>query len=83
MAAPADVIGVQRAATMSALQDLQHMRSDADADDLAWLLQLDRLVFQAEAELRWLDRIEDRLQGAQAAEGFLVGPARGTVGCRT
>lgn len=67
VASPSDVIGVQRAATMSALQDLQHLRSDADAKDLAWLLQLDRLVFQAEAELRWLDRIEDRLEGRALA----------------
>ncbi len=63
VAAPADVIGVQRSATMSALQDLQHLRSDSEDSDLAWLLQLDRLVLLAEAELRWLDRVEDRLEG--------------------
>jgi len=68
VANPADVIGVQRSATMSTLQDLQHLRSDADATDLAWLLQLDRLVFHSEAELRWLDRIEDRLEGRALRE---------------
>ena len=68
VANPTDVIGVQRSATMSTLQDLQHLRSDADARDLAWLLQLDRLVFHSEAELRWLDRIEDRLEGRALRE---------------
>lgn len=63
VATPADVISVQRRATMSSLQDLQRMRSDADDADLTWLLQLDRLVFLAEAELHWLDRVEDRLEG--------------------
>ncbi len=30
-------------------------------DDVAWLLVLDSLVFAAEAEVRWLDHIEQRL----------------------
>lgn len=60
---PADVIRRQRAATMSNLQDLQHLRTEAGDDEIAWLLELDRLVLQAESELRWLDRVEDRLAG--------------------
>jgi len=60
---PADVIRRQRAATMRNLQDLQHLRTEAGDDEIAWLLELDRLVLQAESELRWLDRVEDRLAG--------------------
>ena len=43
-----------------------------DADELAWGLVLDSLVFAAEAEIRWLDHCEARLRRAAAA------PARPT-----
>ncbi|MBO1415398.1 PadR family transcriptional regulator [Streptomyces sp. FH025] len=36
------------------------------SNDLAWLLVLDQLIFQTEAEIRWLDHCETRL--AQQAE---------------
>jgi DNA-binding PadR family transcriptional regulator len=32
-----------------------------ESQDLAWLLVLDQLIFQAEAEVRWLDHCETRL----------------------
>ncbi|WP_030236327.1 PadR family transcriptional regulator [Streptomyces sp. NRRL S-350] len=38
----------------------------ATSNDLAWLLVLDQLIFQTEAEIRWLDHCETRL--AQQAE---------------
>ncbi|MFF7992743.1 PadR family transcriptional regulator [Kitasatospora xanthocidica] len=38
----------------------------AASNDLAWLLVLDQLIFQTEAEIRWLDHCETRL--AQQAE---------------
>lgn len=60
-AEPATVVAVQRAATMTALQDYTRLKADADPGDVAWTLQLERLVMIAEAELRWLDRVEDRL----------------------
>ena len=56
-----DVIDRQRSATMTAIQDYTRQKSLADEGDLAWLLHLDRLVFQAEAELRWLGLAEERL----------------------
>ena len=59
---PVVVIDRQRSATMTSLQDYQRLRSETPEPDLAWLVHLDRLTFQAEAELRWLDRIEDRIQ---------------------
>lgn len=58
---PTAVVAIQRAATMTALQDYTRLKADADPEDAAWTLQLERLVMIAEAELRWLDRVEDRL----------------------
>lgn len=58
----ADVVQRQRMATMRSLQEVTRLKTDAEADgDLAWLLMLDALVFQAEAEARWLDLCEARL----------------------
>lgn len=56
-----EVIDHQRVATMRALQDYTRLKADADREDLAWLLHLDRLVYLAEAELRWLALTEDRI----------------------
>jgi DNA-binding PadR family transcriptional regulator len=59
---PRRVIEIQRGATMGLLQDYTTLKAAEDSNDLAWLLHLDRLIFSAEAELRWLDRVEDRLE---------------------
>jgi DNA-binding PadR family transcriptional regulator len=60
-----DVIQVQRTATMRAMQEYARLKAGADpVDDLSWLLVLDSLVFQAEAEIRWLDHSEARLARA-------------------
>jgi DNA-binding PadR family transcriptional regulator len=58
------VIQQQRTATMGALQDYARLKRQAAADDLAWSLVLDSLVFAAEAEIRWLDHCEARLRRA-------------------
>jgi DNA-binding PadR family transcriptional regulator len=64
------VIQQQRAATMRSLQELTRLKGDSGAgDDLAWTLTLDGLLFQGEAEVRWLDLCEARLAGAGAAGG--------------
>ena len=52
------VAQVQRSATARALAELTRLRAGADAADLAWTLVLDALVFQAEAQIRWLDHCE-------------------------
>jgi DNA-binding PadR family transcriptional regulator len=61
----ADVAAIlqrQRVATVRALQDVTRLKAEAEArGDLAWLLMLDALVFQAEAEARWLGMCEARL----------------------
>jgi hypothetical protein len=65
----------QRAHTIRALQDYTRLKAralaaeegaaatdlDTESHDLAWLLVLDQLIFQAEAEVRWLDHCETRL----------------------
>src|SRR3954469_7524009 len=58
----AAVIQAQRTATVEAMQDYTRLKADADPDaDIGWLLILDALLFQAEAEVRWLDACEQRL----------------------
>ncbi|RJK94908.1 PadR family transcriptional regulator [Vallicoccus soli] len=69
------VIQRQRSATLRALQD--YTRVKAGAGDLAWSLVVDSLVFQAEAEVRWLDHCEARLARAardRAASGSGAAP---------
>jgi DNA-binding PadR family transcriptional regulator len=69
----ARVIQVQRSAGLRTLQELTRTRNSTDtpesAEELAWLLVLDALIFAAEAEVRWLDHSEARLARAVAA-GF-------------
>lgn len=57
---PRRVVEKQRGSTMTLLQDYTTLKADASDDDLAWLLYLDRLILSAEAELRWLERVEAR-----------------------
>lgn len=69
---PRAVIEAQRIATLTALQDYTHLKARAGDSEIAWLLQLERLIMQAEAELRWLDRVEERLDLAPLRP---IGPA--------
>lgn len=59
------IIRGQRAASLAVLQEHTKTRRDTAADprraDLALLLVLDSLIFQAEAEIRWLDLCEARM----------------------
>jgi DNA-binding PadR family transcriptional regulator len=53
------VIQAQRSATMRALQEYTRLKNrTATPTDLSWLLVLDAMIFQAEAEVRWLDHCE-------------------------
>ena len=66
----AAVLQQQRVATVRALQDVTRLKATAESSgDLAWLMMLDALVFQAEAEARWLDMCEARLARKNAAAG--------------
>jgi hypothetical protein len=57
------VVQTQRSATMQTLQELTRLKAASpDASrDLAWRLVLESMVFQAEAEVRWLDHCEASL----------------------
>jgi DNA-binding PadR family transcriptional regulator len=58
----ADVVQRQRTATVRALQELTRLKSrDPDRADMPSLLVVDALIFQAEAEIRWLDHCEASL----------------------
>ena len=69
------IIQRQRSATMASLQDYTRLKRTGRAAtpqepaDLAWSLVLDALVFDAEAEVRWLDHCEARLRRAAAERG--------------
>jgi DNA-binding PadR family transcriptional regulator len=56
------VVQAQRSATMRALQEYTRLKARADEPaDLSWRLVLDAMLFQAEAEVRWLDHCEASL----------------------
>lgn len=61
----AAIIQAQRAASVKALQEYTKSRRDAASNprkaDTAWLLVIDSLIFQTEAEVRWLDLCEARM----------------------
>ena len=56
------VLQNQRTATMRTLQEYTRLKISADKPaDLPWRLVLDAMLFQAEAEVRWLDHCETSL----------------------
>jgi DNA-binding PadR family transcriptional regulator len=61
------VIQIQRTATLRSLQELTRLKGGADpVADAAWLLVLEAMIFQAEAEVRWLDHCETRIAALPA-----------------
>ena len=56
------VVQVQRVESMRTLHEYTSLKADAhskpDRADLAWRLLLESLIFQTEAEIRWLDHVE-------------------------
>jgi hypothetical protein len=65
------VVQAQRNATMRTLQEYTRLKASTDQterpddlerpSDLSWRLVLDAMLFQAEAEIRWLDHCEASL----------------------
>ena len=56
------VVQTQRSATMRTLQELTRLKYTSDRpEDLPWRLVLDAMLFQTEAEIRWLDHCETTL----------------------
>lgn len=86
------VIQSQRHHTVKAMQDYTRLKAQAlaalesgesrERDDVAWLLVLEQLIFQTEAEARWLDHCEARLIRLSTATARTTGssapPASGT-----
>lgn len=52
------VLAEQRSATLAGLMRLTALKRAHAAESASWLFVLDRLIFDAEAELRWLDHVE-------------------------
>src|SRR3954464_10895297 len=56
------VVQVQRTQTLRSLQEYTKLKANADPiADAAWLMVLEAMIFQAEAEVRWLDHCETRV----------------------
>jgi DNA-binding PadR family transcriptional regulator len=56
------VVQSQRTATMRTLQEYTRLKTQPPApEELSWRLVLDAMIFQAEAEVRWLDHCEASL----------------------
>src|SRR3954470_15398166 len=56
------VVQIQRTQALRGLQEYTKLKADADPiADAAWLLVLESMIFQAEAEVRWLDHCETRI----------------------
>ncbi|WP_235023813.1 PadR family transcriptional regulator [Streptomyces sp. WAC05374] len=88
-----DVIQSQRRHTIKAMQDYTRLKAQAitalesgtarERDDVAWLLVLEQLIFQTEAEARWLDHCEARLIRLSATHHRSAGPAGPAGGTTT
>ncbi len=57
------VVQTQRVAGIRALQEYTRLKAhgSGDPDDLSWLLVLEAMIFQCEAEIRWLDFCESTI----------------------
>lgn len=65
------VVQTQRAATLRNLQDLTRLTAgsaESDSAERAWILVLEAMIFQAEAEVRWLDHCEAYVAALATAE---------------
>jgi DNA-binding PadR family transcriptional regulator len=72
------VIATQRTETLRTLQDYTRLKAKVEPSDpaeVAWLLVLDAMVFQAEAEVRWLDLCDSRVARLREHPAVLA-PAR-------
>lgn len=74
----ADVIQVQRSATIATLQDLTRTKAahaaPTNSADLAWSLVVESMIFATEAEVSWLDYSESMIAKAARAGITAVAP---------
>jgi DNA-binding PadR family transcriptional regulator len=57
----ATLVQAQRSHAQTALQELTRLKVRAASPHLAWSLVLEAQIFQAEAEIRWLDHVEGKV----------------------
>ncbi len=57
-----EVIQRQRSETISSLRDLTALKRQGGEEEVGWTLIVDAMVFQAEAEVSWLDHCEARIR---------------------
>lgn len=74
----AAIVHTQRKHALSALQDYTRVKARLGADELAAGLVLESMIFQTEAEIRWLDHVEARVL-RHAATGSVTGAAAGVL----
>lgn len=80
----AAIVQTQRESTTRTLQDLTRAKAASgdgtSSNEIAWLLVVDSMIFQAEAEIRWLDHSEQRLARIGAGQrGQAAGVQRAAV----
>lgn len=74
------IVQRQRVATLSWLQQLTRTKADPGrGDDLAWSLVVERMLFEAEAESRWLDHVEAAVLRAERRRPATVGTSGGSA----
>jgi DNA-binding PadR family transcriptional regulator len=75
----AGIVHTQRKHALSALQDYTRVKARLAPEELAAGLVLESMIFQTEAEIRWLDHVESRVlrHAAQAAQAQPQEPIRG------
>ncbi|TFV83744.1 PadR family transcriptional regulator [Microbacterium sp. dk485] len=75
----AAIIQSQRRASLARLQGLNRAKYAGATDgpeELAWSLIADSMIFEAEAEVRWLDHIEQRLAAGPPVAPLPIEPVR-------
>ncbi|CAN5208588.1 helix-turn-helix transcriptional regulator [soil metagenome] len=75
----AAVVQTERKALLKVLQDYTRLKADSPTDaDIGWLVLLDSLILQTEAQVRWLDVCESRFSRARelTPENSVVAPDR-------
>ena len=55
------IVQAQRKHALAALQDYTRVKGRLDPGELAASLVLESMIFQCEAEIRWLDHVEARV----------------------
>ncbi|OLE20246.1 MAG: PadR family transcriptional regulator [Catenulispora sp. 13_1_20CM_3_70_7] len=84
----AGIVHAQRKHALAALQDYTRVKARLGAEELAAALVVESMIFQCEAEIRWLDHVEGRVlrqarsQGGESAgnQGAGRAQAAATVG---